>query len=596
MERVTTGPEGIALFGLPADEELVLQVAGNETSVGEWTQRIAPLARGEHRELTIELQVGPDIHYFGQLIANETGALLAGVRVFVPYTQSPAEAVTDSRGLFEIEHFSWERRHLQIDAPGFGRTLVVFTSGHEDEAHAQVIRLSQSSSLAASLSEAGRPLEGITLHATTNFGNLIRPRGLGNTTGRDPVWQADSDAAGRLEIDGLPPGVPLQIELRRKAELLRKLPDALQLLPGERREVAYALGEGGVLRGIAVLEEGSPVQGVHVWLRRSEGDRARYFNFWDAEKLAKKTVTDRHGRFTFEDVALGAWLCGPAWSGGREVLQGPHRIAPIAQYFVLEQLGQVVDLRLEVSRGLYIRGSVIDAHGKAYGNDWVRLKTSHQAGVQDFRSDPGGHFVAGPLAPGEYQVRASGQGLNMNSEPVTASAGSDDLVLRLKPAGMIRGRIVDGVTGEGCQAELRLISLESPLGYVSLIHSQPNTGEFVHDSLESGTYHLLARTDDGRIALARDIAVVAGVAREELTVRLQQGAILVVLPGDDQDSSFSLVNDGLGVGHGFIGVGKSATQTLFPGRTQVRYRAGAGGQLDVDVVAGATLELVLPPQ
>jgi|GEM_PF-2007772 len=597
MELVMTTADGLASFEVPPDQELVVRVDGEDPKVGRLSQRVSPLQIDEQRDLTIELRVGPDIHFWGRAIASATGDPVIGAPVVIPDSNMPAETLTDSLGYFEVHHYSWRRSHAQIDAPGFGRALVVPTPGHENRAKAQVVHLLRSSSIQATITEAGIPAAGVSLHATTNFSYLIRPRGASNnTTGRHPVWNAESDATGKLEITGLPPGVPIEIELRRASEVLRKFPEPLQLREAERHVVTWALGNGGSIDGLALDENGSPVTNMDVWLRSSDGNLAQYFNRWDGEKASKKAVTDAEGRFTFDDVPTGTWLCGPAWKEIEDQHGGSDLVAPLAQLVLIEFPGQRIGLQLHVTRGLYIRGNVVDGQGEPYGGDWVRFKTERLRGVQDFRSSADGSFIAGPFAPGEYLVHAYGSGLSMNSEPVTASAGDRDLLLRLLPAAMIRGRVVDAETGLGCMAELRLISIDSPLGYERWNYSAAETGAFVQEELETGTYHLLARTDDGRIGLVRDLTVEVGRLLANIEVRVQRGAILEVHSGDGTESGFNLRHDGLGVGHGFIGEGKIARQTLFPGRTVVNYRAGGGGQIEVDVVAGETLELVLPPQ
>lgn len=81
----------------------------------------------------------------------------------------------------------------------------------------------------------------------------------------------------------------------------------------------------------------------------------------------------------------------------------------------------------------------------------------------------------------------------------------------------------------------------------------------------------LARADDGGIGLLRTLTVAAGQELTDRELRLDRGANLVVRSRAERDCQFTLHHDGLAVGHGFVGPGKTSQQTLFPGATRVRY-------------------------
>ena len=74
--------------------------------------------------------------------------------------------------------------------------------------------------------------------------------------------------------------------------------------------------------------------------------------------------------------------------------------AAAARIVRIEQGQALVRVELEVFRGLYIRGTVVDPAGRSIGNVFVISE------VQG-RADDSGAFVIGPLLPGDYEIRAA---------------------------------------------------------------------------------------------------------------------------------------------------------------------------------------------
>lgn len=612
-ELVTTSAEGVAEFDLQPEQALRVRLEGEDLYVGTIEVTIEPLTAGEQRELSVEVPTGPDLHFVGRLV-DEADEPVRDARVVVPDSHGPvvngkrvrsyAETKTDPQGFFSFDGLSWARQKVEIDVPGFGLTLVALTTGHERKETAQIIRLLRASSIEAVVTaEAGTSVEGVTLHVTTNFSNLIRPRtGANRIGGINPKWTAEMGQGRRFALAGLPPGVPLSVELRRGGVLVKLIAEDLHLVPGEHRVLEVTLSTGAVVGGVALDHQHHPVAGLEVWLvptkkrhQRPGTKLPRYFTGAD-RKSAKRATTDVEGQFTFEGVTPGPWHCGPAHVEVEGAPTVSALVAPFAQAVHVEPDWGPRDLVIEVTRGLFIEGRVLDSDGSAIGPCWVRLESERTYRNPDFLADDTGRFVVGPLVPGEVELWSFGRGRFGNSPRVRATPGDTDVILRLVAAATISGRIIDPETGEGCRAELRLIDSAKPLGYVRWKSSERETGTFELEKLPTGTYHLLARADDGGIGLLRNLSVKTGEARTDVELRLERGAVLVVRSGDDSEASFSLRHEGLAVGHGFIGAGKVSQQTLFPGVTRVHYRGASEVEVEVELTPGERRELVLPPE
>jgi hypothetical protein len=114
------------------------------------------------------------------------------------------------------------------------------------------------------------------------------------------------------------------------------------------------------------------------------------------------------------------------------------------------------------------------------------------------------------------------------SSPVWVAAGQRDVVLRLRPGGGLRGRVVDASTGAGCEATVECIregSSLDPSGERWTTESNED-GEFTQAGLEPGRYSLLASTMGGRFAVLPDLQIVADAEVKDLVLAVSPGGRL----------------------------------------------------------------------
>lgn len=267
LELAESDEDGQMRWDLPEGVEFQLDLSSSEALVGNLKLPIAALGKQELRELQAELPVGPDIHYFGRLVDSATGEPLADQEVHIPngwssngVVENFASTTADSQGYFELHGCSWMRQHLQVDVPGFGRRLAVLVPGHETRDSAQELRLQRSATLDLRVTgKGGEPID-VEVRATTGFSGLIQPRtSAGDTVGHNPHWSQGSGADGRASITGLPPGVPIALELWRAGALVRRVAEAPELTPGETRVLELSLGLG-----------------ARIWARRSTTRAAQW--------------------------------------------------------------------------------------------------------------------------------------------------------------------------------------------------------------------------------------------------------------------------------------------------------------------------------
>src|SRR6185503_2838168 len=94
---------------------------------------------------------------------------------------------------------------------------------------------------------------------------------------------------------------------------------------------------------------------------------------------------------------------------------------------------------LEVHCGLYIEGTVLGPDGRPAADAVVSAAVTEM----DASTDALGVFRLGPLAPGEYGLRAWKSSFP-RSAPVSARAGTAGVELQLELGGNLRVAVVDG--------------------------------------------------------------------------------------------------------------------------------------------------------
>jgi hypothetical protein len=247
---------------------------------------------------------------------------------------------------------------------------------------------------------------------------------------------------------------------------------------------------------------------------------------------------------------------------------------------------------LHVHRGLYIRGRVLDPAGTpAPGYVWGH--TDAAAWMLSAQAGKDGAFAVGPLIPGRYTLVAHGWG-HADSESVEASGGDEDVVLRLRTGGSVRGTIIDGVTGKSCAAELIFVVRGRGDGGFSSMNSAED-GVFEVGGLAAGIYDFAARASGYRAGSLRGVSVQAGVETRDLVLTLRPGAKLRILyAGKHGYLNYQVLSEGMTVASDGIAAGRSAEAVVPSGHLVVECHWPSNGSetKEIDVAVGEEKELV----
>lgn len=534
---------------------------------------IAPLAPGATLRLLFEVPTEPDLVYRGR-VQDKTGRPIAGaqVRVNTPDLAGgdvlAGHAATDARGEFCLLLRSWRADRGRVEARGYGSIAFVPQFGHETRDEAQVLTLYAAASITGHVAHArGERVEELEVRARLAPHETLHDPWL--TRDALAIAPARTGADGAYRLDDLPAGIDLELELLRDGALVRVFEAPVRLEPAEERTVDWTLGAGASVRGEAVCVDcGSPARQRSLVLRAD----------CDARPFARVS-TDGSGAFVFEDVPNGEWHVALAARSDEAALVVPVRVVD----------GDATSRpRVDVHRGLVVRGVVVDAAGEPIAEARVTGVVGPSPGdVATTWSDGEGRYELGPLVPGPVRVSAQASETCF-VERDDVLAGEDEVVLQLRDAASVEVLVVDARTGAPCRAA---VALRDGSETASVATDWRGRARLVRR--ERGRGVVIATTPDGRAGFAA-VRYAAG-ATESVRIEVEPAAELLVRR-DGSAPALTMEIESRGVlWHRRVVPGRGIVRLWAPpGDATVRFlEARSSGAPAAHVVAEQSLRLAL---
>ncbi|MCB9832859.1 MAG: carboxypeptidase regulatory-like domain-containing protein [Planctomycetes bacterium] len=265
----------------------------------------------------------------------------------------------------------------------------------------------------------------------------------------EELARRESDAQGEARFPALEVGPAYALVVRHPA-FRRFQSTGLRLEPGRFLIQEVDLGPGIALGGRVLTEtDQSPIAGaeVTVWDLSAGGA--------DPEgEIEASGATDGAGRFLIERLSSGP---------KRVVASYPGQGSAARPWLVLE--AKLTEIELKLGQGAAMSGRVLDPEGRPIRGASVRARpvvgqTGDAAGgyYPETTTDERGVWVIEGLRQGQYFLRASKRGhaegnFSRPGEPrrtsmANAVAGEMGIDLYLGQGPVVRGRVIDGETGE----------------------------------------------------------------------------------------------------------------------------------------------------
>ena len=343
-----------------------------------------------------------------------------------------------------------------------------------------------------------------------------------------PMRTTHTDGEGKYIIKGLKPGRDCLIVVDH---------DDYQ-----REEVGpIHISEDGSLREDIQLQEGYKIFGYvtdHATGAKIVGAQLWIDNPLSAQLPSNKVSPDRmatesleDGRYEFAHISPGSkWLVCKSEGYGTVMLQ--NLLMQNAERYLSKDISMKPELTIS---GIVIgpdrqgiEGAVVDA--MSYNAETLSRGST--------KSGPDGSFTIRGLAEADYSVVARAEGWGDKRE-VRVVAGKKDLELELAELGGVRGRVVDGETGQALRnfhVSVRMVNLNST--YVGRAVQSKNVrdadnGAFSVSGLVSGHFVVQVKADTYAETRSDRFSITQGLTVNDIIVRMTRGGTIkgIVIDG-----------------------------------------------------------------
>jgi protocatechuate 3,4-dioxygenase beta subunit len=459
------------------------------------------------RDVRVRLGQGSALE--GRVVARATGAPVPGASVDVsPHGDSgdSGRAVTDEAGRFSVKGLAPGSYDLAVSAPGFSFLLRSGLTVASGERFPLELQLQGTGAVEGQVKDgAGQPVASAQVVGGNRWGG-----GLGSTPA-----EARTDAQGRYRLEGLATG-RLYLTARREGSTLG-VSQPVEVTEGSSAQADFTLEETGTVDGVVRATTGSlPAEPLMVSAfsqgsgRFGPGDIGR--TELDASGHFRMTLPP--GTYRMSVMPVGRRTFGAST---------PRMVKVEAGKTVRAELSWVEDPRDTKS----VRGIVLEPDGSPSPGAFLTLSAEGPRGMRMMSPvDEEGRFsVSLPSTPEASTTLLSVSARNGGriGEVAGVKPGEQDVVVKLRPSTLVRGRVV---RAHGSPVRGFTVSLQPQDRGMFLPGA--NSWEFPGERFElrdapAEALRLVVRTTDGAGGEALVTPSPGAVAEVEVTVKATAG-------------------------------------------------------------------------
>jgi beta-lactamase regulating signal transducer with metallopeptidase domain/uncharacterized GH25 family protein len=380
---------------------------------------VAVSSAGDSKPIVLKMRPGLNVRV---KVVNEADSKpIAGARVRLIWTDTDRDRFTDAGGEVDLPALTSETWHIEASAKDHAAVTRILNLATEQPA-ALEFKLPPGGSVQGKITgEDGRPVARVGVNV------------YGGDDG-SPLDYVETDAGGRYRFDHLPLGRTLKL-YSNKLDYLAQW-SSFSIERGNGRVARFDLvlkkrPHGGSVQGIVIDKESKPIAGAEV------------FNQGGSSSEVRQAKTDAQGKY-FLDNVYGNHI-------GHELVVRARGFAPQRVQFTPGPAARPAEVGVQLEPGHRLKGRVVNEAGRPVAGVRVYFSAGNSPSGMFFggstNTDKQGRFQLDSLPP-EAPFTFQADGYSQIPDKKLPLDGDKEVVVRLKSQGIIKGRVVDAVTGK----------------------------------------------------------------------------------------------------------------------------------------------------
>ncbi|HEY4234858.1 MAG TPA: carboxypeptidase regulatory-like domain-containing protein, partial [Lacipirellulaceae bacterium] len=369
--------------------------------------------------VTLEMTKCPSIAV--HVTAKADSKPIAGALVRLVWTDTEQNHYTNDQGEVTLPRLTHEVWHVEVHAKGFAEEVQAINLAETELANVSFELVPGGVLYGSVLDEAGTPVAGAGISAfPANFSG-------------EQIEYMVTDHDGKYRFSYLPLDKGLELDVSKEAYTRTRQQTSLADAPNHERKLDLVLKQrpnGGAVGGKVVGPDGKPIAGATI------------ANHGKSSTEVRTATADANGEFLLADVYEG--------SIGHELIAKAQGFAPQRLPFQPGTPDKPAEIAISLAAGHRIQGKLVDEGGNPIAAAQVYFANGNWGDGMDFggqaTTGADGRFTFDSL-PDRTPFNVVARGYSEINGQQLPLDGDAEVVVTMRSAGIIHGRIVDDKTG-----------------------------------------------------------------------------------------------------------------------------------------------------